>query len=196
MDPSSPNIDYGQFQTNRELFKEIYRDTEELLPDMQPPPRGRTVNTTAFVDASHGANRKTRRSHTGFVLFVCRAPIIWYSKRQQKVESSAFSSKFIAMRACVLSIKALCYKLRMFGVPIEGATNVFSDNKSLTKNVLRVEATLNKKHSSIAYHLVRWAVPAGEVTVAWIKGTENKSDAFTKLLSENTRNYLFGNWTY
>ena len=155
MDHGDPNIDYGQFQTNRKSFLEIYRDAEEMKPDMMPAPRGRAVNTTGFVDASHGANRKTRRSHTGFVLFICKAPIIWYSKRQQTVESSAFSSEFIAMRACILAIKALQYKLRMFGIPFEGPTHVFNDNESLTKNASKVESTLNKEHSSVAYHLTR-----------------------------------------
>lgn len=112
------------------------------------------------------------------------------------VKSSEFSSKFIAMRACVLAIKALQYKLRMFGIPVHGPTHVFSDNEILTKNTSRVELTLNKNHSLIAYHLVIWSVAAGEVTVAWIKDTENISNAFTKILSETTRNYLFGNWTY
>lgn len=86
--------------------------------------------------------------------------------------------------------------MRMFGIPFEGPTHVFSDNESLTKNVSRVESTLNKKHSSIAYHLTRWSVAVGETTIAWIKGTENIADGFTKLLPETTRNYLFGNWTY
>ena len=75
MDHRDPNIDYRLFQTNRKSFLEIYRDAEEMKPDMMPAPRGRAVNTTDFVDASHGANRKTRRLHTGFVLFICTQSI-------------------------------------------------------------------------------------------------------------------------
>jgi hypothetical protein len=56
----------------------------------------------------------------------------------------------------------------MFGIPIvEGhATNIFCDNESVMKNSTKVESVLNKKHSSIAYHYVRWAVAAGIIT-AW-----------------------------
>eukprot|EP00978_Attheya_sp_CCMP212_P039751 scaffold209883_cov59-Attheya_sp.AAC.1 len=83
-----------------------------------PKARGRSVTTTAFVDASHAANKKTRKSHTGFLIFLNRAPVIFYSKRQQTVEASTFSSEFIAMKACIEAIEALRFKLRMFGVPL------------------------------------------------------------------------------
>ena len=65
--------------------------------------------------------------HTGFLIFINRAPIIWYSKRQNTVESSAFSSEFIAAKTCVEHITALRYKLRMFGVPVDGPTKVLCD---------------------------------------------------------------------
>ena len=198
MDPGLPIIDYELFKTNAEDFKEIYREAEEVMPHDMPVGRGRPVYITAFVDASHAANRKTRRSHTGFIVFVNRAPIHWYSKRQQTVESSAFSSELIAMRTCVETIQGLRYKLRMFGVPLPKGTpsHIFCDNESVVKNSTRVESTLNKKHSSVAYHYIRWCVTAGIISVAWVRSQDNLSDALTKRLSETVRDYLFGNWTY
>ena len=80
-DPTSLNIDYTVFRTNAEDFQEYYRDAHEEDPPRTPKPRGRPVFVTAFVDASHGANLKTRRSHTGFIIFINKAPIIWFSKR-------------------------------------------------------------------------------------------------------------------
>ena len=67
--------------------------------------------TTAYVDASHAANKITRRSHTDFVIFVNKAPIHWFSKRKQTVESSTFLAKFIAMRSCIEEVRGLRYKL-------------------------------------------------------------------------------------
>ena len=63
-------------------------------------------------------------------------------------------------------------------------------------NSTKVESRLNKKHSSIAYHYVRWCVAAGIISVAWIDSKENLADAFTKRLTVEAREYLFGNWTY
>ena len=198
MDPALPVIDYALFRTKAEDFKEYYHDAYEELPHDMPRPRGRPVVTTAFVDASHAANRKTRKSHTGYIIFVNWAPILWYSKRQQTVEGSTFSSEFIAMKTCVEAIVHLRYKLRMFGIPMPDghATNIFCDNESVVKNASQVESTLNKKHNSLAYHYCRWATAAGIITTSWIDGEENLSDAMTKRLTQFRREYLFGNWTY
>jgi hypothetical protein len=136
-----------------EDFKEIYRDAEEEMPHMMPKARGQPVSTTLFVDASHGANKKTRRSHTGYILFINRAPIVWYSKRQQTVESSTFSSEYISLRSGTEAIVYLRFKLRMFGIPMTpGATQVFCDNEAVVTSSTKVESTLNKKHSALAYH--------------------------------------------
>lgn len=153
---------------------------------------------TAFVDMSHGANKKTRKSHTSFVIFLNRAPIVWYSKQQATVEASTFLSKFIAMKTCVETIEHLQFKLRMFGVSIAKGdpSHIFCDNESVVNNTTKVDSRLNKKHLAIAYHYVRWCVAAGIVSIAWIDTRENLADAFTKRLLADTRNYLFGNWTY
>ena len=65
LSPEIPYMDFGEFRTSKDDFNEIYRDAEEAMPYKVPAPRGRSVMTTACVDASHGANKVTRRSHTG-----------------------------------------------------------------------------------------------------------------------------------
>jgi hypothetical protein len=192
MDSQLPVFDYSIFKTEPGESKEYYRDAEEQFPQTI------SLVTTAFVDASHAANKVTRRSHSGHILFVNRAPVKWMSKRQQTVEMSAFSSEFIAMKHCIEDIEQLRFKLRMFGIPIENdePTYILCDNEAVVKNSSNVESTLNKKHSAIAYHFARWNVAAGVIAVAWIATGENLADAMKKRLSEMSRDYLFGNWTY
>jgi hypothetical protein len=72
-------------------------------------------------------------------------------------------------------------------------TYVFCDNESVVKHTTNVESTLNKKHSSVAYHHCRWSVAAVIITIAHIRRHENLADCFTKGLPVNTRNYVFGN---
>ena len=121
---------------------------------------------------------------------------IWYSKRQENVESSTFGSEFIAFKTCVEHIIALSFKLRMFGIPIAGELRVLNDNKSVVDSSSKLESTLNKKHNSVAYHLVRWNLVAGVVQIGWIKGIFNIADALTKILAAARRSKLFGDWTY
>jgi hypothetical protein len=198
LSPELPNMDYGGFCTKKDDFVEIYRDADEMMPHRMPQPRGRDVVTTAYVDASHPANKQTRRSHTGYVIFLNRAPVIWYSKRQQTVETSTFSAEFIALKTCLEAIEHLRFKLRCFGVPMPKGepTYVLCDNESVVKNTTNVESTLNKKHSSVAYHHCRWSVAAGVITVTHIGTNDNIADCFTKRLPMVKRRFLFGEWTY
>ena len=199
LDPEVPRIDYADFKARPNEFREYYRDAEEQMPHRMPRPRGNAVVTTAFCDASYAANKKTRRSHTGYVIFINRAPIMWKSRRQNTLETSAFSAEFISLKECIEDIEALRFKLRMFGVPISEeypATHIFCDNEAVVKNSTKVESTLNKKHSEVAYHFTRWNVAAKVCSLAWIETGFNIADAFTKRLTQMTREFLFGEWTY
>ena len=196
-DPSQANIDEGMFNgSDKEQFKDHYRDAIEEMPHRMPMPMGRMVRITCFVDASHAANKVNRKSHTGYVIFINRAPIIWHSKRQNTVESSTFTSEFIALKACMERVVGIRFKLRMFGIPIDGAADILCDNQSVVNNTSKFESTLNKKHASIAYHAVRWSVAAGVIRVGKVYKDDNLAYAFTKRLSVSKRDYLFGNWTY
>ena len=77
-----------------------------LIPHRMPKPRGIPIVSVAFVDSSHAANQVTRR-HSDNIIFINQAPVKWLSRRQQTVESSAFSSEFIAMKHCIEDIEHL-----------------------------------------------------------------------------------------
>ena len=46
----------------------------------------------SYVDANHAGNMANRRLHSGIIIYVNNAPIIWYSKIQNTVEVSSFGS--------------------------------------------------------------------------------------------------------
>ena len=89
------------------------------------------MTTHCFVDANHAVDNVTRRSQTGILIFCNQAPIIWFSKRQNSVESSAFGLDFTALKNAVELVTAIRYKLRMFGVPVDGPTDMFCDNEAV-----------------------------------------------------------------
>ena len=96
-----------------------------MIPPNMPKPHGISVSTHFFLDANHAGNKVTRWSQTGILIFVNKAPIIAFSKRQNTVETSTFVSEFTVLKNAVELVEVLRYKLRMFGVTIEGPTNVF-----------------------------------------------------------------------
>ena len=193
-DPNRPKIDGSRF--TKYDWEDFYGDVQEAIPHNMPKPRGNSVSIHCFVDADLAGNVVNRRSHTGILIFVNRAPMIWHSKRQNTVESSTFGSEIVAMKNAVELIEGLRYKLRMFGIPIDGPADVFCDNEAVTKNCSIPESTLKKKHHSIAYHRNRQAVADGTIRIAKEPTETNLADAFTKLLTSIRRNFLYDRFMY
>ena len=138
-DLQHPKVDERAFKEYH--WNDFYQDAKERLPSDMPPPRGRLVSTHCFVDSDHAGDKVTGTSQTGILMFLNHEPIIWYSKRQNTVETSTFGSKFIAMKTAVEQIKSLRYNLRMVGVPLEGPTNVFCNNEAVFKNTSQPDST-------------------------------------------------------
>jgi len=194
-------FDSGYPKVDEKWFKEydwyeFYRDAKEAIPPNMPEARGHQVVVSCFVDANHAGDVKNRRSQTGILIFLNKAPIHWYSKKQATIESSTFGAEFCALRVGTDMIEALRYKLRMFGVPIDGAANVYCDNEAVYKNTVLPESTLKKKHHSIAYHRCREAVAAGTIRIAKQGTTKNLADLFTKVLTAARRAFLLETFTY
>jgi len=92
------------------------------------------------------------------------------------------------MRLAVEMIKALKYKLWMFGIEIiDDETKIFGDNQSVITNVSVPESTLKKKHHSVNFNYVREAVAAGIALIYKVDIGSNLADLFTKLLDVETR---------
>ena len=126
-DWTEPELDESRFKDCD--WREYYPDAAEAIPDNMPEPRGKGVTTSCFVDADHAGCRLTRRSHSGVLIFVNRAPIIWFSKRQATVESSTFGSESIAMRQAIdlwEQEKSLCFNFCVGIVPALRAPSSFS----------------------------------------------------------------------
>jgi hypothetical protein len=132
------------------------------------------------VDSDHAGDVVNRRSRTGFLIYVNRSPIFFYSKKQGSIETSSFGSELSAMKTAVELTEGLRYKLRMMGVPVDEATCVLADIMSVVHNCSNPASPLKKKSNSIAYHYVRERAAMDVVSVAYIKTTENLADRFTK----------------
>jgi hypothetical protein len=116
-DDKMPFLDNSAFHKS-DWSESIHGEVEEEIPPTAPKLLGNPVIMTCFVDANHAGDKITRRSQTGFIMYLNNAPIDWFSKKQNTCESSMFRSEFVAMRIATEQIKALQYKLRMFGIPI------------------------------------------------------------------------------
>ena len=98
------------------------------------------------------------------------------------VGTSVFGSELIALKIGIEMIEGLRYKLRMFGVPLEGPANVFCDNNSVVTNTAKAESPLKKKNNAVAYHKTREAIASGVIRIAHEDRKTNLADLLTKLL--------------
>lgn len=165
----------------KQNWHEFYPWAKDEKPKGMPNPYGKPVQLTMFVDASHAANVVTRQSRTGVLIFVNSAPVLWYSKKQNSVETSSFGSEFMALKTAVELLEGLRYKLRMMGVPLEGYAFVFVDNQSVLANTSRPESTLKKKSNSIAYNYCRSVAAADIYRSGYVPTDQNWSDMLTKI---------------
>jgi hypothetical protein len=177
---------------------DFYPDAAEPIPGNMPQPRGEPVSTHTFVDADWAGNLANRRSHTGIIIYIQSAPIIWVSKRQKTVETSTYGAELCASKLAVELIDGIRYKLRMLGIPIQGSTLLYCDNESVVHNLSNPDSTLKKKHNAIAFHRTRESVAAKTIEVHRVKSELNTSDLLTKVLSGtktefHTANLLFDN---
>jgi hypothetical protein len=146
-----------------------------------------------FVDADFAGDQLTRRSRSGYFVFLNGAPIDWLSKKQATIETSVFGAEFVAQKLGIERCRGLRYKLRMMGVPISGPNYVFCDNMSVVHNTQRPESTLKKKSNAICYHFNRESVAMNESVVGHISSKENPADLATKVIGGGQqRDHLIG----
>ena len=106
-DPSYPEHDASQFE-RQDWSSTVYGgNLKEELPNNMPEPLGRTMIMTAYVDSDHAGDCLTRRSRTGFLVYLNCALIYWLSKKQTSIETSSFGSEFVAMKQCTEYVRGL-----------------------------------------------------------------------------------------
>ena len=187
-DPSEPEIDKSKFEQRDWTASEFgHIQGQEELPANMPEPRGMGFTMRAMVDADHASDTVSRRSRTGFLVYLNCSLVCWFSKKQTSVESSSFGSEFIAMKQCCEYLRGLRYKLRMMGIPVEGPAYIEGDNQSVLANTTIPDSILKKKSQSIAYHLVREGSARGEWITSYINTHDNLADLLTKLLPSGVK---------
>ena len=193
-DPTYPKIDMGDFKDVD--WRGFYGDVKEAIPPNAPEPRGKVVDTRLYVDSDHAGDKLTRRSRSGYMIFLNMALIMWLSKKQPTLETSVFGAEFVALKAGIEAVRGLHYKLRMMGVPIDGPTYTYGDNMSVIHNTQRPESTLKKKSHQLCYHAAREASAMGEILTGHVRSENNPSDMLTKVLFGAKRRHLVGEVLY
>jgi hypothetical protein len=153
--------------------------TEEIPTDL-PPPLGKEVVTTSFVDANLYHDLISGRSVTGVLHLLNKTPVDWFSKLQSTVETATFGSEGAAGRTCTEQVMALRGDLRYLGVSVKGSSMVFGDNESVVNSASIPHYRIKKRHNALSFHRIREAIAAKIIRFHHVAGSMNPADILSK----------------
>ncbi|GJY44528.1 ribonuclease H-like domain-containing protein [Tanacetum coccineum] len=139
-----------------------------------------TAQLTAYTDADWAGCPVTRRSTSGYCVFLGDNLLSWSAKRHVTLSRSSAEAEYRGVANVVAETAWLRNLLLELHAPLSTATIVYCDNVSvvyLSTNPVQHQRT---KHIEIDIHFVRDYVASGQVRVLHVPSRYQYADIFTK----------------
>jgi hypothetical protein len=192
------------------------RRSQDDLPNPDLLSESFRNNLIAYADADWGSDLETRRSVSGWVVFLNGGPVAWRVKRQQTVATSSAESELYSLGDCIKELLCLRAMMLDLGMPqpqvrpgrggaTAGAasikntgTVVFEDNQGCIQISQKEILHQRTKHVDIQWHFIMETVEAGQISVQPVNTTAQVADLLTKGVTrgilDKLRDKLMGSW--
>jgi hypothetical protein len=140
----------------------------------------RSTDLVVYTDADWAGCPDTRRSTSGYAMFLGDNLVSWSAKRQTVVSRSSAEAEYHAVANGVAEATWLRQLLLKLKAPPSRCTLVYCDNISavyLSNNPVQHQRT---KHVEIDLHFIREKVTIGQVRVIHVPTTSQFADVFTR----------------
>ncbi|WVZ66178.1 hypothetical protein U9M48_015440 [Paspalum notatum var. saurae] len=134
----------------------------------------------AYSDADWAGCPDTRRSTSGFCVYLGDSLVSWSSKRQPTVSRSSAEAEYRGVANAVAECVWLRQLLLELGCTINKATIVYCDNVSAVYMAANPVHHKRTKHIELDIHFVRERVALGEFRVLHVPTDQQFADVMTK----------------
>ena len=133
-------------------------------------------------DSDHAKCPDTRKSVSGYTVFLCGAPYKFRSVMQNIVALSVTEAEEIAATECVQDMLFGMHLLESMGLKVKKPMVLELDNKG-SKDIIDSWSTSGRtRHIAVRHNFLRELKEEGTLIVRWIPEAQNSSDMFTKNL--------------
>ena len=139
----------------------------------------------AYSDADWASNRKTRKSTSGTMTFVCNTLISWKVVMQKSVALSTMEAEYMALCETTREVMYMRALLKDFGFEQTQATEVYEDNQAAIFLAADPKFHGRAKHIDIQYHFSRDAQARKIIKVIKCSTVSMVADIMTKFMGSN-----------